>query len=131
MGGKKSEWDILFFTPIFWVFLLYLTGIMGKKSPRDMLTLIPQKDCLMCFKDPWLQKTHPFPLPRDFSAPFSLPQNFPLPTYLTSCSFHLHRASRRRETQGLRKVESSKLKECGVEKARGALHPKCKSERER
>ncbi len=32
-------------------------------------------------------------------------------------------------TQGLRKVESSTLKEREEEKARGALHPKCKSER--
>jgi len=29
----------------------------------------------------------------------------------------------------LKKVESSTLKECGEEKARGALHPKCRSER--
>jgi hypothetical protein len=29
----------------------------------------------------------------------------------------------------LRKVESSTLKERGKEKARGALHPKCRSER--
>jgi hypothetical protein len=36
---------------------------------------------------------------------------------------------RRHETQGLRKVESSTLKECGKEKARGVLHPNCRSER--
>jgi drug/metabolite transporter (DMT)-like permease len=29
----------------------------------------------------------------------------------------------------LRKVESSTLKECGEEKVRGTLHPKCRSER--
>jgi len=29
----------------------------------------------------------------------------------------------------LKKVETSTLKECGEEKARGVLHPKCKSER--
>jgi hypothetical protein len=29
----------------------------------------------------------------------------------------------------LRKVESLTLKECGEEKARGTLHPKCRSER--
>jgi hypothetical protein len=38
-------------------------------------------------------------------------------------------ASRRCETQGLRKVESSTLKKCGEEKARKVLHPKCKSEK--
>jgi len=32
-------------------------------------------------------------------------------------------------TQGLRKVESSMLKECGKEKARRVLHPKCRSEK--
>jgi hypothetical protein len=32
-------------------------------------------------------------------------------------------------TQGLRKVESSMLKEHGEEKARRALYPKCRSER--
>ncbi len=35
----------------------------------------------------------------------------------------------KRETQSLKKVESSTLKECGKEKARGAFHRKCKSER--
>ncbi len=33
------------------------------------------------------------------------------------------------ETQGLRKVESSMLKECAKEKARKMLHSKCRSER--
>jgi hypothetical protein len=31
----------------------------------------------------------------------------------------------------LRKLESSTLKECGEEKAIGALHPKCRSERKK
>jgi len=31
--------------------------------------------------------------------------------------------------QGLKKGKSSTLKECGEEKAKGALHPKCKSNR--
>ncbi len=92
-------------------------------------------------------KTHPLPLPRDFSAPFSAPKISP-PTYLppptSLTSFPTHSISRVRkssqawnnielwkrcETQGLRKVESSTLKECGEEKARGVLHPKCRSER--
>ncbi len=34
--------------------------------------------------------------------------------------------SRRRETQGLKKVENSTLKECGNEKVKRVLHPKCK-----
>jgi len=38
---------------------------------------------------------------------------------------------RRHETQGFRKVESSTLKECEKEKARGVLHPKCRNERKK
>ncbi len=91
-------------------------------------------------------KTHPLPQPKEFSAPFSAPKIFPLtyfppllPTsplyllHLISHSFHLQSSqawvAQCRETQGLKKVESSTLKECGKEKARGVLHPKCKSER--
>ncbi len=36
---------------------------------------------------------------------------------------------RRRETQGLKKVESSTLKESEEEKTRGVLHSKCRSKR--
>ncbi len=101
-------------------------------------------------------KTHPLPLPRDFSGPFSAPKISP-PTYFPpaflptspllvpsphfpltlfpklgrALNLEQHKASRRCETQGLKKVESFMLKECGEEKARGALHPKCKSERYR
>jgi hypothetical protein len=68
-----------------------------------------------------------------------LPQNFPLlpisPLVPPSLHFSLilspklrrapeleeHKTSRRCETQGLRKVESSMLKECEKEKARGAF----------
>jgi hypothetical protein len=94
-------------------------------------------------------KTYPLPSPRDFSAPFSAPKFSP-PTYFppsylprpytSLTSFPTHSISRAwessqawvaqsRETQGWKKVESSTLKECGKEKARGVLHPKCKSER--
>jgi hypothetical protein len=37
----------------------------------------------------------------------------------------------KRETKGFRKVESSTLKECGKEKARGMFHPKCKAKEKR
>ncbi len=39
--------------------------------------------------------------------------------------------AREKRTQGLRKVESSTLNERGEEKAREALHPKCRSERKK
>jgi len=92
------------------------------------------------------QKHILFPYPRIFQPP-SLPENFPLlpipppplsylrpPSYLLhliSHSLHLQTSVellslRRHETQGLRKVESSMLKECGKEKVKGELHPKCR-----
>ncbi len=86
------------------------------------------------------QKYILFPCLGIFQPP-SLPQNFPLlptsPLLPPSPHFPLipspevgwHKASRRCETQGLRKVESSTLKKCGEKKTRGALHPKCRSER--
>ncbi len=88
------------------------------------------------------QKHILFPCPRIFQ-----PQNFPsyLPPPLLLPSLHFpfnlslelvrvseleqHRALMRHKTQGLRKVESSTLKEYGEEKARGAFQPKCKRER--
>ncbi len=97
------------------------------------------------------QKHILFPCQRDFSAPFSAPKFSP-PTYFLPPSFlppsphfplipslelkralelEQHKASKKRETQGLKKVESSTLKECGEEKARGAFHPKCRSKRKK
>jgi hypothetical protein len=94
------------------------------------------------------QKHILFPCPGIFQPP-SLPQKFPLlPTSLPPLlppsphfpfipspelgrapELRSHRALKRHETQGLRKVENSMLKECGEEKTRGVFHPKCRSER--
>jgi hypothetical protein len=70
-----------------------------------------------------------FPSYLPTSPPIYLPQ-------LISCSLHLQSSvellslsSTEFATQGLRKVESSTLKEWGEEKVRGALHPKCRSKR--
>jgi len=93
-------------------------------------------------------KTHPFSLPRDFSTPFSVPKfsllptsallplspHFPLapsPKLKRAPKLQQHRALRKCETKGLRKVETSTLKEHEEEKARGVLHPKCKVRKER
>ncbi len=95
-------------------------------------------------------ETHPLPMPKDFSTPFSASKLSP-PTYLPhliSCSLHLknskkfsslnsielqrdvrHKAWGRWKGQCWKNVERSALKECGKEKVRGALHPKCKSKR--
>ncbi len=113
--------------------------------PLDFCPLRPQKglewtSSHQCTSSGWGHssrfgdepKTHPLPLRRDFSAPFSAPKFSP-PTSLTSFPTHSisrargsswawvtqslekrwdtrleeewHKASRRHETQGLRKVE--------------------------
>ncbi len=74
-------------------------------------------------------KTHPLPIPRDFSTPFSVPK-FTSPTYLhpsylphlISCSLHF---------QSLSSTErhTTRLEEGAELNARGMLHPKCKSEK--
>jgi len=93
-------------------------------------------------------RTHHLSLPRVFLALFFIP-NFSPPTsfpayFITiaqeSSRAWVARASKRCKTQGLRKVESSTLKERweekalkehgeGEEKVRGVLHSKCKSEK--
>jgi hypothetical protein len=99
------------------------------------------------------QKHILFPCPRIFQPP-SLPQNFPLlpifplsylplPSYLPHFISHsLHLQSSREllslsstklrgdiDTRHEKGGESSTLKECGEEKTRGMLHPKCRSKR--
>jgi hypothetical protein len=88
------------------------------------------------------QKHILFPCPGIFQPPY-LPKNFPLlPTFTpllpTSYLFHLIYHSLHLQSSGelptlssteLRKDVDTRLEEGGEEKARGALHPKCKSER--
>ncbi len=75
-----------------------------------------------------------------FFSPLLCPKIYPFyPLHLISGSLHCKslgeleylEALRRRDTQGLRKVESSTLTERGEDKANEALHPKCKSRRKK
>ncbi len=124
-------------------FHFYFTSLLfGGNEPTT--TNAPIQDEVVRTIQGMNQKCILFPCPRIFQ-PFSLPQIFPLlPTYPTSIShffpsLHLkkapkleqHKASTIHETQGLKKVESSTLKEHKKEKARKTFHPKCRSERKK
>ncbi len=102
-----------------------------------------------CFGDE--PKTHPLPLPKDFSSsllcpkvsPSYLPSYLPLPYYflhLISWSFHLQSSKKLSSLSNIKLRQDMRhnawgrsralmLKECEKEKARGLLHPKCRSER--
>ncbi len=87
----------------------------------------------------WTKNTS-FSPTHGFFSPLLYPKIFPcyLPHFI-SHSFHLQSLGELSNLssielwgdvrQGLRKVESSTLKEHGEEKARGVFHPKCRSER--
>ncbi len=129
-------------------FILFV-HFMGQSEPAA--TSAPVQDEAIQAILEMNQKHILFPCQRDFSAPFfaskfSPPTYFlppsllpPSPHFLLIPSLELrraleleqHKASKKRETQGLKKVESSTLKECGEEKTGGVFHPKCRSKRKK